>query len=256
MSGPGENVHEVSGDITHDRCRWVWIRDAGPSHDGGMLVRDLVDLLVPPVCLACGAPGRDLCAACRRALPWLDGPRCARCGLPGRCGTRCPAAGHAYRFAWAPLAHGGPARALVSALKFRRATAAAGVLGAAIAATAPAALLRDATLVPVPPHPGRRRQRGIDHAALLAEAVACRTGRPVAHSLRREHDGAHQLGAGRDERLRAGRIAVAVVGTPGDRVVLIDDVHTTGATLDACARALNTGGVVSVGALTGVRTLR
>ncbi len=221
-----------------------------------MVLHDLLDLLVPPVCLVCRAPGRDLCASCRGALPWLDGARCLRCGLPAPCGRRCPAAGHAYVRAWAPLAHAGPARALVAALKFRRATAAAGVLGAAVASTAPADLLAAATLIPVPAHPGRRRARGIDHARLLADAVSQRTGRPVAGVLRRGRDRAHQLDASRDERLRAGRFDVQVTQMPPGDLVLVDDVHTTGATLDACAQALGRAGAVSVSALTVVRALR
>ncbi|MTD44120.1 hypothetical protein GKE82_07345 [Conexibacter sp. W3-3-2] len=120
-----------------------------------MTARDLLHLLVPPQCLVCRAPGHDLCGACRGALPWLVGPRCARCGLPAPCGRPCPAALHAYAAAWAPLAHEGPARTLVTALKFRGATAAADLLAAAIAATAPPGLLAGATLVPVPAHPGR-----------------------------------------------------------------------------------------------------
>jgi len=223
-----------------------------------MHLRPLLDLLVPPVCLVCRAPGGELCGSCRRALPWLVGPCCARCGLPAPCGRRCPALAHAYAAAWAPFAHEGPARTLIAALKFRRATAAADVLAAAIAATAPAEFLGAVAIVPVPAHPGRRRSRGVDHTRLLARAVARRTGVPcAAGALRRERDGAHQLGSGRDERLRAGRLAVrANEPVPSGRVVLLDDVHTTGATLDACARALRAAGATDVVAIAAARSLR
>jgi len=225
-----------------------------------MPLRAALDLLVPPVCLVCRAAGAELCGGCRRALPWLHGPCCARCGLPAPCGRRCPAAGHAYAASWAPLAHEGPARALVAGLKFRRATAAADVLAAAMAATAPRELLADATLVPVPAHPGRRRARGYDQALLLARRLGARTRTPVeARALRRAGGRAdHQLGAGRQERLSGRRLDVGrgrrMPRTA--RVVLVDDVHTTGATLHACAQVLLEQGAREVVAITAVRALR
>lgn len=225
-----------------------------------MLLRSALDLLAPPVCLVCRTPGAELCGGCRRALPWLHGPCCARCGLPSPCGRPCPAAGHAYTTAWAPLAHEGPARALVAGLKFRRATAAADVLAAAMAAAVPDGLLHGATLVPVPAHPGRRRSRGYDHALLLARRLGARTGLPVTRDALRR-DGTrddHQLGAGRGERLSGRHLDVRPGRRPPRtrRVVLVDDVHTTGATLERCARVLLTQGVDEVGAVTAVRALR
>jgi len=224
----------------------------------GMLARDLIDLLVPPTCLVCRAAGRTLCAGCRRALPWLVGPCCLRCGMPAPCGRSCPAATHAFTAAWAPFAHEGPARTLVARLKFQRATAATGVLAAAMAATVPTGLLDGVTLVPVPANPDHRRVRGIDHARLLARALGRRTGTPVAsRALRRRADAARQLGADRRTRLSAGRIDVLACGVaPALRIVLVDDVHTTGATLDACARALLAAGADEVSAVTAVRALR
>ncbi len=118
--------------------------------------RHALSLLVPPSCCACGAPTRGdvLCGACRRALPWLVGSRCERCGLPGRCARRCPAARAAFSRAWAPVAHAGPARELVAALKFRGALRVADAMAAQIAARAPRGLL-DGVLVPVPSHRAR-----------------------------------------------------------------------------------------------------
>jgi len=153
----------------------------------GVLER-LLSLLVPPLCMACRAPlrgaGEPLCPVCRAALPWL-GPRvCPRCALPRPCGV-CPARRAAFARAWAPLAHDGPARALVGALKFRGVTAAADVMAAQLAANAPPRLLPEATLVPVPAHPARVRARGFDQAVLLARALSARTGRPVESCLAR-----------------------------------------------------------------------
>lgn len=225
------------------------------------LLHELVALLVPPRCAACAAPcGRPddvLCAGCRRALPWLDAACCPRCALPPphpRGG--CPAADAAFAAAWAAVAYEGAAREAMHALKFRAARPLAGVMAAQIAAGAPAALLdARATLVPVPAHPRRRRARGFDPAELIAAGLARRSGLPLARALRRRPTAARQLGASRATRRAAGGLGFRARGAAPARVVLVDDVHTTGATLHACALALREAGAERVSAVTWARTL-
>jgi predicted amidophosphoribosyltransferase len=223
-------------------------------------MRRVLALLAPPACVACGAPlargAHALCAPCRAMLPWLPAPRCSRCALPAPCGTRCPAATAAFARSWAPLAHEGPARALVHALKFRGALPVAETMAAQMLAGAPAWLLAEgAELVPVAAHPGRRRTRGFDHAALLTRALAKRTGLPVRACLRHRGGTARQLGASAAARRLAGRAAIVAREAAPAFAILVDDVHTTGATLDACAVALRAAGSRTVVAVTYVRVL-
>jgi len=216
------------------------------------VLRAVLDLLVPPACLVCGDPANDLCGACRRGLPWLGERTCPRCALPLPCGRRCPAAGAAFDAAWAPLAHDGPARELVAALKFRGRLAAVDVMAAQMSA---GVQRHQGVLVAVPAHPRRRRGRGFDQSRELALALGARTGRPVVSALRREGSLTRQVGLSREGRTAAGRLRFSVLGTPPAQVVLVDDVHTTGATLDACARALKAGGTTGVTAVSYVRAL-
>jgi predicted amidophosphoribosyltransferase len=209
--------------------------------DASHLRRDpwaMLDLLIPPACLVCRAPGSLLCRGCRNALPWLPPD---------------PVRGSAFELAWAPLAYDGTARALVHALKLRGLTAAADLMAAQIAAGAPAELLAARTLVPVPGNPRKRRARGFDPAERIARALARRTGLPRQAVLRAQTGVGSQVGAGRQQRLR--RAAIDVAGRAPQRALLVDDVQTTGATLEACARALKRAGSATVVAVTYARTL-
>lgn len=222
------------------------------------LAMELLALLAPPSCAACSAPlaaaGERVCATCRRELPWLREPLCRRCGLPAPCAP-CPASGAAFERAWAPVEYDGTARALVLALKFRRRLSVADVMAAQIAALAPPSLLARATLVPVPLHPSRRRARGFDQAQRIARALAVRTALPLSPCLRRHGSATRQAGAGRAARLAGPQVAVARRVPVPAIALLVDDVHTTGATFEACARALRAAGAGTVRAVAYARTL-
>jgi ComF family protein len=219
---------------------------------------ELVALAVPPRCGVCGGPGGAaggvLCAACRRALPWLAHPRCPRCALPlPHARGRCPAAAAAFDAAWAAVAYEGRAREALLALKFSAVRPLAAVMAAQIAAIAP--LAPRATLVAVPAHPGRRRARGFDPAELIAAALARRSGLPLARALRRGRGPSRQLGASRAARRDAANLDFRARGRAPAEVALVDDVHTTGATLDACAQALRRAGCRRISVVTWARTL-
>jgi predicted amidophosphoribosyltransferase len=222
------------------------------------LAAELLALVAPPACVVCRAPlpGAEavLCAPCRRELPWLRRPPCARCGLPAPC-RPCPARDAPFERAWAPMAHEGAARALVVALKYHGALPVADVMAAQITARAPAGLLDGAALVPVPAHPARRRHRGFDQAERLARALSARTGRPLNACLRRTGAATSQIGAGRSQRRLPGRLSFEPAGPAPEVAVLVDDVHTTGATLRACAACLRAGGTRDVRCVTYARAL-
>lgn len=213
-------------------------------------------LLAPPLCWGCGQLARrgdPLCRRCRASLQrlaaapvWLSGVR-----------------------VWGPLAYSGPARDLVRALKFRGAAGLADAMGAQIVANAPPGWLDGAderaglarlagplALVPVPLHSRRLRSRGFNQAGLIAAAVGRRARVRVVDCLARSGPATTQVGRHRSER-RAGpasSIEVRGPGVPG-RVLLVDDVVTTGATLAACRAALVAGGSLEVSAIVFARTL-
>jgi ComF family protein len=222
------------------------------------LLSEILAVFVPPSCVACRAslPRTELrlCGECTRGLPWLPERVCRRCGLPSH-RRGCPAGRSAFARAWAPLAYDGVARDLVAALKFRAALPVAALMAAHIAANLPADLRTSRVLVPVPPQPARRRRRGFDPAGELCTALAPRLELPASECLVRRDHARRQVGATRAQRRRSGRLAIELRAPPPAAALLIDDVHTTGATLDACARALLAGGCEEVVAITYARTL-
>ena len=238
------------------------------------LVREALALVAPPACPACRAPLAAarlvLCPACATRLPWLPRRCCPRCALPSHRGRRCPAAGASFGRAWAPLAYDGVARDLVAALKFRGALPLAALMAAQVAANLPADLHPRAgppadpggpdvtahfAIVPVPPQRARRRRRGFDPAGAVAAGVAERLGVPLLPCLERRDRAPRQVGTSRRLRRRPGRLDIALRDSPPRRVLLFDDVHTTGATLDACAAVLHAGGCGEIAAVAYARTL-
>lgn len=198
-------------------------------------------MLLPAVCPACGAVGAAPCPPCRSQVvpaPEIPPPQ----GLD---------------WCSALLAYEGVGREVVARLKYRNARSSLPWLAAGMAALVEARLAGETggldVVTWVPTTTGRRRARGFDQGRLLAGAVARRLGLPC-RSLLRRLAGPPQTGAGRYARLAGPRL-LARPGPMPARLLVVDDVVTTGATLRAGARALRSAGARSVGAVVAARRL-
>ena len=252
----------------------------------GSIVDGLVDLILPRRCVVCGASGAWLCAGCAESLHPLPARRCSRCGAPGPWsapasgagrpvaadaagggpaaaaeaprrlalragGRRCPECGGrdlSFVAASAAFTYDGPARALVTACKFRALRSLTADM-VDRAAPAFAAAAQDAFVTWVPGHRDHQLERGFNQSERLARGFARAAGLPYAPLLRRTRHGARQSGLSRDARAANVKGAFALLeGTKGvqrklKRVVVVDDVYTTGETLDQCAQALAQAGL-------------
>lgn len=224
-------------------CRSVWSQAAKLA----------LNLALPTLCVACRDPvdGEGLCADCWTKMSFIGPPFCPRLGIPfvydpgpEMLSMEAIANPPAYARARAAVRYDDVARTLVHALKYQDRTDLAPAMGSWMA-RAGRELLDDAdVLVPVPLHWRRGWSRRYNQSGLLARAIEGQTGVKVAaEALRRVRPTAQQIGLSRPER--ASNVQGAFKVAPdrqamiaGRRVVLIDDVLTSGATVDACARAL------------------
>jgi ComF family protein len=236
----------------------------------------LLAVLLAPSCAACRAaleaPSRGpVCAACWAAIRIITPPVCERCGDPlpswrvisqtsARC-PRCRRRRSAVDLGGAVGAYEGALRDVIHALKYEGRRTLARPLGQLMAAYGARLLDGADCAVPVPLHRRRRRARGFNQAAELARALglpvvdalvrvratSSQTDLPAAQRHRNVRGAFRAAGAG---FLRRGRAAVG-----GRTIVLVDDVCTTGATLEACAAALKAAGAREVRALTAARVV-
>lgn len=232
----------------------------------GAVARGVLGLIYPPQCIHCTAAvesPHSLCPACWASMPLIAEPVCARLGTPFQVDygpdMLSPAAiADPPRFdrARAVALHEGAARALVSRLKFSDRQDLARSMGAMMARVG-ASLLHDADAVlPVPMHRGRLWQRRFNQSALLARDVAERSGKAFwPDALLRVRRTPPQVGLRREQRRQnlVGAIEAndAYRGhLPGAHLVVIDDVRTTGSTLNACAHILRKAGAARIDVIT------
>ncbi len=226
-----------------------------PTAPWDRLRAEFLEAILPQRCVVCGRYGSALHSRCLGRLPVAEAPRCLRCWRPGP-GTwcaRCAAGGPgapAFDGLRTPFTFTGDARRALLEAKFRGVTALLDPLGRAASAVVPPEWGLDA-VVPIPLGKRRRRTRGYNQSEVIARSVAAALGLPLRpRLLRRLRDTPPQATLDAVARSSNLRDAFEAVPVPGlGRVLLVDDVTTTGATFETAALALRAAGFRQIYAL-------
>lgn len=218
----------------------------------------MLELLLPERCAVCARLGPALCDACRGAFLRLHEPVCARCGSPGawpvrRC-AECTGRRLAFAAARSAIVYDARARAFVREWKERGRRGLAEQAAALVAEVVPVPVCE--ALAYVPGDPERALRRGDIAPRGLALALGSHWELPILELLRRDRPLPRQRGLTLVERRRNMRDAVRAVHVSPRAVGLVDDIYTSGATADACARALKRAGARRVEVVTLARAVR
>ncbi len=235
---------------------WVRLRHVA---DAGLT------LLFPPLCVGCGRLGERFCAECAQTVEAIPPPQCAHCGSPQptptlRCANCLQIGDDSLQFTRTAALYTSPLREAIHAFKYEGQAELAPLLArylVAVYAGAPWSTLPQpvAAVVPVPLHDQRLQERGYKQAALLAATFSQFVGLPLQTDwLARTRETRHQVGLGPNERhTNVDGAFSAKDAVAGHRLLLVDDVYTTGATLRACGAALLAAGAEAVYGLTLAR---
>ncbi len=212
-----------------------------------------LDLLFPRWCIGCGNEGDLLCRSCRQSLPWIMPPLCPRCGRPQSNSILCPSC-----VVWraeidgirSPFRFDGSIRQVIHQLKYGNLRALAAPLAQLLQDYLIANHMPGEVLVPVPLHKKRLRERGYNQSSLLARELGKLIDLPVVDDCLIRHRHASPQARTSAVEERRSNVADAFVchdkRLSDKQILLVDDVSTSGATLDACAGALKAAGTTSV----------
>ncbi len=237
--------------------------------------RRALRFVLPVECLGCNRSLSDdpvpfFCRYCWESIVPMAAPSCARCDQPfassastswtpdHQCQS-CLEHPPAYRRAWTLYPYLPPLQNTICSFKYQRKVALAKPLGTLMLSALPKSVMDADLIVPVPLHPTRLRSREFNQSLLLADQIGCSLSKPVsATNLLRVTATDPQTTLSRRERLSNLRNAFAVRGQEalaGQRILLVDDVFTTGTTLNECAKMLLKSGAETVSAVTLARTI-
>jgi competence protein ComFC len=219
----------------------------------------LADMFYPQRCVGCGRRSSDLlCRTCFEALPLVGRPVCGRCGLPTAFATfvceECKFVDFGFESARAPLKYEGVGKEIVHALKYRGYKRVVEKLAAPLMLQVLDDRRFDAVVL-VPLHRSRLRKRGFNQAELLARGVAQKINATVSDTLKVVHSTRDQVELSAAKRRANVAGAYSASKSICGRILLVDDVFTTGATMSACAGALVRAGAREIHALTLCRTV-
>lgn len=216
------------------------------------LIEHFFSLLAPHDCIICGQEGSVLCSGCSlQALPMLP-ERCYRCLRQSLNYSTCPVCRHysVLKQVWVRTHYDNSAKQIVHELKFNFAKDVAAYIALELQKTLPL-LDKDMVIVHIPAATSHVRQRGFDQSALIARELSRVTGLSHIHALSRIGQ-QRQVGASaktRQQQMKNAFRPVSIAAISGMRVLLVDDVLTTGATLESAALALRLSGAKSVSAV-------
>ena len=234
------------------------------SNLGGLILNGcaiFVQSLLPRACLLCGEPSGQaaLCPACHAELPWHEGSQCPRCALPTLDGAvcgRCLGDSPSFDRTFAAFTYAFPVDALIRKYKYGQRLVIAPVLADALARRTVTASRPD-VIIPMPLHPDRLQERGFNQALEVAKLLSRNLDIPLrargAERMRATRPQVELPWKERAKNLRGAFAARSDVG--GKHVALVDDVMTSGASLDELARTLRRAGATEISAWVVARTV-